>query len=407
MSASRSARIRSLLAVMASCVVLLGFAPAASATPIGQDWVEQTPALAREWDGIAYGNGLFAAVSANTFNGSATTSAIMTSPDGITWTERTNPSPTRYFRDITYGNGMFVAVGTAGQSLWSTDGITWNASTLANITKNYYAVSFGAGTFVAVGGNGGAIATSTNGVTWTEPVSSTITTSNLRGVAYGNGTWVAVGSDVGTPQVLTSPDGGTWTGQTAASALTWYDLAFAQGLFVAVATGGANPVMTSTDGITWTSRTAPASPQWRGVAYGNGTWVAVAGTLDGASVGATMRSSDGITWTQTTPASTSNWRDVTFGGSTFVAVAADGSVMTSIGTPDPDDQSVVIRQALPMNAEGTCTNLDDSAVAYGSGMSGGWQRGWEPWPNEGTGGWACLRGLVNTAGVWAIDNRVV
>ena len=78
------------------------------------------------------------------------------------------------------------------------------------------------------------------------------------------------------PAAPARADGETWTARAAAEANSWYSVAYGNGLWVAVATSGANQVMTSTDGITWTPRVAAEANSWRSVAYGNGLWVAVA-----------------------------------------------------------------------------------------------------------------------------------
>jgi hypothetical protein len=164
--------------------------------------------------------------------------------------------------------------------------------------------------------------------------------------------------------------------------------------------------MTSTDGMNWTSRSASIAAPWRSVAYGNGIWTAVAGDTDGSpSGGAVMTSTDGITWTTGTPATTTNWRDVTYANGIFVAVSLSGQVMTAPAQLSSSGPDTVIRQGLPLGSDGTCTNLQDSVYAYGTGVTGGWQRAWEPWPNAGAGGWACIRALVNSGGSWTVNNR--
>jgi len=75
-----------------------------------------------------------------------------------------------------------------------------------------------------------------------------------------------------------------------------------------------------------------------------------------------------------------------------------------------DAQWTTILQGLPVSATGTCDALDDKAVAYGTGLSGGWKRSWEPWVNttigangQRIGGWACTRTLINKGGLtWTI-----
>lgn len=49
---------------------------------------------------------------------------ILTSSDGVNWTERSSVTPAS-FNGITYGNNNFVAVGLSGAIITSTDGINW------------------------------------------------------------------------------------------------------------------------------------------------------------------------------------------------------------------------------------------------------------------------------------------
>ena len=70
---------------------------------------------------------------------------------------------------------------------------------------------------------------------------------------------------------------------------------------------------------------------------------------------------------------------------------------------------VSIRQGRPIPASGLCTDVVDAEYAYGTGLSGGWQRGWEPWVNpqatdDARWGWACIRTLVNRGSGWIIEN---
>ena len=60
-------------------------------------------------------------------------------------------------------------------------------------------------------------------------------------------------------------------------------------------------------------------------------------------------------------------------------------------------------QALPMPGSGDCAAIKDADYGWGTGLTGGWTKGWEPWVNatapEGQrGGWACTRALVNRGG---------
>ena len=59
---------------------------------------------------VTYGNGLFVAVGDR--------NAILTSPDGVTWTQRASGT-VGFLRGVTYGNGTFAAVGERSTILTS------------------------------------------------------------------------------------------------------------------------------------------------------------------------------------------------------------------------------------------------------------------------------------------------
>ena len=60
--------------------------------------------------GVAYGNGRFVAVGRR--------GTILTSSDGVSWTERSSGT-SQDLHGVTYGNGLFVAVGSGGTILTS------------------------------------------------------------------------------------------------------------------------------------------------------------------------------------------------------------------------------------------------------------------------------------------------
>lgn len=117
-----------------------------------------------------------------------------------------------------------------------------------------------------------------------------------------------------------------------------------------------------------------------------------------------MFSFDGITWQSATPATTTNWRNIAYGAGIFVAVAGTGQVMTAPPASSSGAPGLTVRQSLPLDANGECAAIDDTEFAYGSGLTGGWQRSWQPWPNDGVGGFACIRAIINVSGRWSIDN---
>ena len=271
----------------------------------GVNWTLRTTSVAY-CRSICYGNGLFVALSRYSYN----STKFLTSPDGYNWTAITS-SNTNDFTSIVYGNGMFIAVAQASSNnlLKSTDGVNWTTSTMSGYP---YKICYGNGLFVVYDGSN--ILTSPDGNTWTNRASTT--SNNYNGICYGNGLFVLVGD-----AILTSPDGINWTARTRPNTSIYYGVCYGKGLYVGVARigDGSNQIMTSPDGITWTARTAPNNNWWNSVVYGAGYYVAMATTgHDSNNMIAT--SEDGITWTKrTTTYPADGWSSICYANGIFVA----------------------------------------------------------------------------------------
>ena len=203
----------------------------------GMTWIPMTSGTNVSLRGVTYANGKFVAVGHS--------GMILTSPEGITWNAQSSGN-TNFLNSIAYGNGTFVVVGGTefdfnmaanhggpGIILTSTDGINWTQRT-SDAAKFVYGVTYGSNKFVAVGG-GGEILSSPDGITWTTQRSATDNDWNsLRGVAYGNGFFVAVGDG---NKAFVSYDGIFWTSRAIMSS-SLYAVIYGNGSFVAVSGGG-------------------------------------------------------------------------------------------------------------------------------------------------------------------------
>jgi len=193
-------------------------------------------------------------------------------------------APGSTWNDVKWGGGRFVAVGDGGSIASSTDGTHWTHSDSPDRTYWQSVAWGGAAGWVALGGDK-LVATSPDGLAWT--VQPALAANPSAGViAFGNGVFVAT-SAAGS---WVSTDGKTWT--TVAANLS--GIAFGNGVFVGVAAGG--PVA-SADGRTWPAGAGAAitTPYNNdGVAFGNGTFLAT-------SSGTVSTSTDGRAWTPVTP----------------------------------------------------------------------------------------------------------
>ena len=148
-----------------------------------------------EWEDIVYGDGLWVAVSPD-----ATQGKVMTSTDGLNWTQGPTPDETQSWKSVTYGNGRFVAVAcdfadATSSTMWSDDGINWNIVSPV-VNSLWVKVAYGKGQFVAVSINDIAMSSSDFGLTW-DLADTPTGTFRWRSIAYGEDVFVAVADFAG------------------------------------------------------------------------------------------------------------------------------------------------------------------------------------------------------------------
>jgi hypothetical protein len=163
------------------------------------------------WSIAAYGNGIYVAVVPNS-------STFVTSTDGVTWTQRTLPV-SRNWTDMIYGGNQFILVATTTTTtLYSSDGINWNTATLPT-SKGWKSVAYGNGIYVILANNSSTTVYSNDGINWNTGMGLGSTVTDM---AFGNNNFVAV--ENGTI-VATSTDGITWT-QRSISNNNWGAIVF-------------------------------------------------------------------------------------------------------------------------------------------------------------------------------------
>ena len=226
-------------------------------------------------------------------------------------TNSTSPSGSKYGQPDTNANinGLFYA--NNGWAGWSTYGFMWNGHAWQD--GSYYAytsMAYGNNTWVVVRNSTIQYAAATAekipaGLTFTNATSAV--TSPHR-VFFDNGVFVATGSD----GLATSTDGITWTQRNSAGDFRYSRIIFAGGVwFAGIASGS---FYTSTNAITWTARQSLGGQYLIGAAYGAGMYVAMNQT------GSIWSSPDAVTWTsRTNPLAGTNYLgDVNFQGSSNI-----------------------------------------------------------------------------------------
>lgn len=253
------------------------------------------------------------------------------------WGTRTIPNTNNY-RQIAYGKGLFVAISSSGvgnRVLTSRDGITWTARTSA-ADSGWVAIVFANNKFTAIAAATAApngLMESLDGITWST-AGNNLPNLDWQGITFSNelGLYVAVAqADFVTTvnRVATSVDGVTWTLRTPASQIGWREVTWGNGLFVSVAsTGAGNRAMSSPDGITWTLRATSddATGTWNGVAFGSGRFVACSGNS------LIMTSTNGTTWTTVThPFAGTVFQHVTFANGVFIILCTNAIIYSPNG----------------------------------------------------------------------------
>lgn len=160
-----------------------------------QTWsVVARPAGEELW-GACYGGNQFVAVGRQ--------GVILTSPDGLAWTNRVSGTG-NWLLGVAYSGTGYVAVGEQGTILTSPDANTWTARAAGGARLNN--VAYGNGLFLAVGEGGVVRRSLDGGVTWT--------TANigaegwLRAMVFARGEFLLGGQD-GT--LAATSDGRTFT----------------------------------------------------------------------------------------------------------------------------------------------------------------------------------------------------
>jgi hypothetical protein len=246
-------------------------------------------------------------------------SHIIYSSDGFNWTISTSAN---YFISggavvcITWGAGKFVVVGyTSGNAaqfiITSSDGITWtqlgNGSSLiagkVNVSYSLKSLAYGNGLFVFASK---VVIYSVDGITWYQSGTGTsaLGTGSVYAVCWNGSFFLAGGQAMGgganTGVLIRSTDAAIWTSPSVNITGGWVnDITWNQQKFVIATYQGPSPYMYSTDGLTWGSGTGSNFPNGISSVTWNGTYFIGVGNVS-ASAWRVHYSTDGITWSRST-----------------------------------------------------------------------------------------------------------
>lgn len=330
----------------------------------------------------AAGLNLFVAVDTN--------GRILSSPDGMSWTERLDIDQVFSLEAIFWDGSQLIAGGDYGEIMTSSDALTWVTRASA---ADFERVRWDGTTLYAVGGPS-KLATSPDGIDWsfhrtgysgdylrdiansgsrilaaaqTYFMSTTLAldapwpthewtgaTTVDNGVVWDGTQFVTVGSNGG---MRVSTDGISYTyiysTDTGTTDLL-REIVYAGNQYVVVGYNGT--VLTSPDLATWTVQTSGTSSNLFSVAYSGGIYVAV------GSTGTILASSDAVTWNAATSNATDTLYSVIWAGDEFVAVGAGTTVLRS-----PDGLTwTPAADGLPFNTYKSVAYTGSRLVAVGN-----------------------------------------
>jgi hypothetical protein len=260
----------------------------------------ETTMTGETWVQVAFGNGIFVAVSETSNN------TYATSVDGVFWTKRTMPVITgnATYIDIAFANGQFVAVaqgGTNANFRVSTDGINWTPAYTTTPGSNLMErVVWADGQWTACGRNTSSQQFySYDGYNWLLAGSS-LNTGSVNSMCFGKGQVHVLTGSWGSKHYVSTDKGLTYAAGGLPAASEWKLIRYDNGIFIAfgIASGPTNVVYTSPDGTNWTQRTYPTSTfgAMTSLAYGDGVWVAATNDWTPSDAYVMRSVNDGVTW---------------------------------------------------------------------------------------------------------------
>jgi PKD domain len=218
---------------------------------------------------------------------------LATSPNGLTWTAATSEPGFNSVSGLAWNGSMWVAVGS-GQlgPLFATslDGQSWTAATTPGSAGGGHTVAWN-GSYWLAGIQFLGMVRSTDGQNWVLQPSPFDDPGEVRAIAWNGTLWTAVGEGQNGPVIATSPDGVAWTEYTVAltvlRAVTWSGTTWMA--------GGMGGVASSPNGNVWTVVSIPGAEVF-GITWTGTEWIGVGRDAAGSAV---FNSPDGANWTST------------------------------------------------------------------------------------------------------------
>ncbi|GEM_PF-545177 len=252
----------------------------------GVTWNKRTAPVKEKLNGIVWAMGKFVAVGDK--------GTILTSNDGIDWTKAEIDGEVDIYGAASSGK-EFIAAGYDGTILVSKDGEKWVQRRMAT-AEGIYRVRWVNDRYIAVGG-GMLILTSEDGITWDTIKSQPSSTTMFTDVAWNGEKYVVVGDHL---SIWLSDDGITFTQDEKVEPLLIqegmdiseciYSVVWTGNKFFAAGHGG--NILSSPDGHSWSNVTKVTRRILKDTIYSQDKFVVV------GDEGTILNSEDGVNWTK-------------------------------------------------------------------------------------------------------------
>ena len=267
----------------------------------GITWTERTLLNSNGWHSICWSPELhmFCAIAYDT-------NKAVTSSDGITWTERTLPGAVNW-HSICWSPElhMFCAIYGGGRVVISSDGITWNQHPI--FVPEWIDVCWSPKLrlFCIIGNNTKKIATSPDGITWTERTTSSRVA--WRSICWSQHHEAFYAFSLNNNKVAISSDGITWNEQTILTNNSWRTVCWSDTLQIFCGIYDTNKIGISLNGTTWEQKGSLSNIDWSSICWSPEQEIFCAIAYDTNKV---ATSPDGETWTERTLPSRDNWSSI-------------------------------------------------------------------------------------------------
>jgi len=134
------------------------------------------------------------------------TGEIWSSADAITWTKQTVPNK---LNDVAWLNNQFIAVGNNGAILTSPDGMTWTTQA-SGVAASLYNVAWNGSVYVATG-TSNTVLSSADAISWLpQTTGATASTNWSGGLVWTGNQFMLSGQYNGDAMMMSSADGISW-----------------------------------------------------------------------------------------------------------------------------------------------------------------------------------------------------